>query len=66
MINTSKAHPLFDKVLSDFFSTQAPAESPLANVKLQPRKYRNEDYYEYHESRDDLHEVYNNHGRRNF
>jgi len=56
MINTSKVHPLFNKVLADFFVAQAPCEDIDRTVPLQARPTSNEDYMEYHESREDLQE----------
>lgn len=58
MIEISKVHPIFDQILADHFFHEQPAENPLKNIKLQPRKYRNEDYLEHHESREELEEEY--------
>ena len=56
MINVSLVHPLFDKVLADFFQAQQPHEDIDRTVPLQARPTNNEDYMEYHESKEDLQE----------
>ena len=57
MIEISKVHPLFDRILAEHFFQQAPHEDVDRTIK--PRPIRNEEYYEYHESREDLRERYN-------
>ena len=64
MINTSKVHPLFDAILAEHFFQQQPHEDVDRTVKPQRRATRNEDYTEYHESREDMGEHYNGGYRR--
>ena len=67
MINTSKVHPLFDVILAEHFFQQQPHEDVDRTVKPQRRVTRNEDYYEYKESREQLEEQYNGgYGRGRF
>jgi hypothetical protein len=59
MIEVGKVHPLFDQILAQHFMGQQPHEDIDRTVKPQRRATRNEDYYEYHESKEDLGERYN-------
>ena len=59
MINTSLVHPLFDKVLSDFFQSKQPHEDIDRTVPPQARPTSNEDYLEFHESHEELGEKNN-------
>ena len=54
MIDTSKVHPLFDAILAEHFFQQQPHEDVDRTVKPQSRATRNEDYLEWHESREQL------------
>ena len=56
MINVSLVHPLFDKVLADFFQAKEPHEDVDRTVLPQARPTSNEDYMEYHESKEDMQE----------
>lgn len=58
MVDVSKFHPLFDRILAGHFHTQTPSE----DVRLTAR----ERYLEDHESREELREPYNDHARGMF
>lgn len=57
-IDINKVHPLFDRILADHFFKEISHEDIDRTVKPS-RAARNEDYYEYHESHEDLGERYN-------
>ena len=59
MIDTSKVHPLFDAILAEHFFQQQPHEDVKRNVPMVTRFIKNEEYLEFHESREDLGERYN-------
>lgn len=63
-IDVNKVHPLFDRILAEHFFQQQPHEDIDRTVKPQRRATRNEEYYEYHESMDELQERYDGYGRR--
>jgi|GEM_PF-3985549 len=58
MIDVKKVHPLFDNILAQHFIQQQPFEDIKRVVRPQDRRTRNEDYFEYHESREELGERY--------